>query len=415
MGTTTAAPGVMDLENDHLVQNYTRYPLVISHGKGAAVYDDKGRRYLDFVSGIGVNALGHAHPRIVKVVRDQVGKLVHCSNLYYHPYQGKLAARLAELSGLDRVFFSNSGAEAMEGALKMARAFGIRQDPGKFEIVALENSFHGRTLGALSITGQEKYRKDFEPLMPGARFVPANDIAALEGAVGPRTAAVVLEPVLGEGGIFPLSRDFAEAAAALCRRHNALLILDEIQSGLGRTGAWFAFQLWHQDLGGRPPVMPDVIVVAKPLGCGFPIGAILANSRAAETLPAGQHGTTFGGGALICRVALEFLDVLPELLPAIRENGRFFRRQLQALVDKYDFVREVRGEGLMLGLDLTIPAKPFVLQALELGFLINSTHDTVLRFLPPYIIETKDIIRLVAALDQMFVAAQAAPRTGGAS
>ncbi|MBI3693876.1 MAG: aspartate aminotransferase family protein [Acidobacteria bacterium] len=412
--TPIQTPNIVDIEQQYVLQNYARYPLVIESGKGCCVYDDKGRRYLDFISGIGVNALGHAHPRIVKVVREQVGKLVHCSNLYYHPYQGPLAARLAERSGLQRTFFCNSGTEAMEGALKMARAFGRKQDPAKYEIVSLDNSFHGRTLGALSVTGQAKYRGDFEPLLPGVRFVPVNDMAALEQAVSERTAAVVLEPILGEGGIVGLTREFSERAADLAQRHNALLIFDEIQCGLGRTGAYFAFQLWHQDREHGSKIMPDVLVTAKPLGCGFPIGAIVANERAAAAIGAGMHGSTFGGGALVCRVALEFLDLLPDLLPAIRENGRYFRRRLQALVDKYEFVRQVRGEGLMVGLDLAIPGKPFVLEAMEKGFLINCTHDTVLRFLPPYIIEQKDISRLVDALDAMFAHVQSPPAGGAA-
>lgn len=407
-------PGVVEIEQQHVMQNYARYPLVVVSGKGAAVRDEKGKRYLDFISGIGVNALGHAHPRIVKVVREQVGKLVHCSNLYYHPYQGPLAAKLAEISGLDRVFFCNSGTEAMEGALKIGRAFGTKQDAAKHEIVALDNSFHGRTLGALSVTGQPKYRKDFEPLLPGVRFVPANDIAALEQAISERTAAVLLEPILGEGGIIALTRQFAAKAADLARQVNALLIFDEIQCGLGRTGAYFAFQLWNQDPAQGTAIQPDVLVTAKPLGVGLPVGAILARERAAAALGSGMHGSTFGGGALVCRVALEFLSMLPDLLPAIRENGRFFRRRLQALVEKYEFAKEVRGEGLMLGLDLTIPGKPFVLEAMERGFLINSTHDTVLRFLPPYIIEQKDITRLTEALDKMFAKVKLPPAGGAA-
>ena len=393
---------VQELEQQYVLQNYARYPLVITSGKGVAVYDDQRRRYLDFLSGIGVNALGHAHPRIVKVVREQVGKLVHCSNLYYNEYQGPVAERLAEISGLERTFFCNSGAESMEGAVKMARAWGARQSPDKYEIIALENSFHGRTFGALSITGQPKYRADFEPLLPGARFIELNNLDQLEQTVSDRTAAIVLEPILGEGGIFAITRQFVERAAELARRHNALLIFDEIQSGVGRTGAYFAFQLWHQE---GSTVMPDVLCTAKPLGCGFPLGVILANERAASAIGSGMHGTTFGGGALVCRVALEFLSILPDLLPGIRENGRFFRRRLQALVEKYAFVTEVRGEGLMLGLQLTVPGKPFVLQAMEKGFLINATHETVLRFLPPYIIEQKDIVRLTDCLDKLFAQA----------
>jgi predicted acetylornithine/succinylornithine family transaminase len=388
-----------ELEQRYILQNYARYPLVITSGRGLTLYDRDRRRYLDFLSGIGVNALGHAHPRIVKVVREQVGKLVHCSNLYYNEYQGPLAARLAELSGMERAFFCNSGAEAMEGALKMAKAHGARQSPDKYEIVALDNSFHGRTLGALSITGQAKYRADFEPLLPGARFIEKNNLDQLEQAVGNRTCAIVLEPILGEGGIFGLTREFAERAAELARRYDALLIFDEIQSGVGRTGAYFAFQLWRQE---GSKILPDVLCTAKPLGCGFPLGVILANERAAAAIGSGMHGSTFGGGALVCRVALEFLSILPDLLPAVREHGQFFRRRLQALVEKYDFVSEVRGEGLMVGLQLTVPGKPFVVQALDKGFLINATHETVLRFLPPYIVEQKHIIRLTDMLDHLF-------------
>ena len=395
----TAALSIPELEQQYVLQTYARYPLTITSGKGVAVYDEQRRRYVDFLSGIGVNALGHAHPRIVKAVREQVGKLVHCSNLYYNEYQGPLAAKLAEISGMQRTFFCNSGAESMEGALKIARAWGSKQGPDKYEIVALENSFHGRTFGALSITGQPKYRKDFEPLLPGARFIELNNLEQLEQTVSDRTCAIVLEPILGEGGIFSLSRQFVERAAELAQRHNALLLFDEIQCGVGRTGAYFAFQLWHQD---GSKIQPDVLCTAKPLGCGFPLGVILTNERAASALGSGMHGSTFGGGALVCRVALEVLAALPDLLPAIRENGRFFRRRLQALVEKYDFVTEVRGEGLMVGLQLTVPGKPFVLQAMEKGFLINATHDTVLRFLPPFIIEQKDIIRLTDCLDKLF-------------
>lgn len=399
--TNTATENAIDLEKQYVLQNYARYPLMIESGKGAVVRDEKGRRYLDFTSGIGVNALGHAHPRIVKLVREQVGKLVHCSNLYYHQYQGPLAKRLAEISGLQRTFFCNSGTEAIEGALKIARAFGGKQNSRKHEIVSLENSFHGRTLGALSVTGQAKYRQDFEPLLPGVRFVPANDAAALEQAVGENTAAIVLEPILGEGGIVALRREFAEHAARLARHFNALLIFDEIQCGLGRTGAYFAFQLWNQGHPAEEAISPDVLVTAKPLGCGFPIGAIVASERAAAAIGSGMHGSTFGGGALICRVALEFLNILDGLLPSIRENGRYFRERLQWLAEKHRIVRDVRGEGLMLGLELAVPGKTLVLEALERGFLINATHDTVLRFLPPYIIEQKHINRLMVALDRI--------------
>ncbi|MBV9743031.1 MAG: aminotransferase class III-fold pyridoxal phosphate-dependent enzyme, partial [Acidobacteriia bacterium] len=237
------ARGIMDLEREHLLQNYARYPVVLERGKGCYVYDTRGRRYLDLITGIGVNALGHAHPRIVKTIREQATRMIHSSNLYYHPFQGPLAERLARMSGLARVFFANTGTEAVEAALKIARAYGRAIHPGKHEIVSLENSFHGRTLGALSITGQPKYRTDFEPLLPGVKFVPVNDVAALEGAVSEHTAGIFLEMIQGEGGIYPLSREYALRARELADRHNILLVADETQCGVGRPGVYFAYQM----------------------------------------------------------------------------------------------------------------------------------------------------------------------------
>lgn len=394
--SATSPQTIIDLEREYLVQNYARYPLVVHRGRGCYLYGLDGRRYLDFIAGIGVNALGHAHPRIVRVVRQQVAVLVHSSNLYYHEYQGPLARKLAEVSGLQRAFFANSGTEAMEGALKMARAHGHRTGAEKIEIISLENSFHGRTLGALSITGQAKYRTDFEPLIPGVRFVPGNDLTALEQAASERTAAIVLEWIQGEGGIYPLSQEYARKARELADRHNALLIFDEIQCGVGRPGVYFAYQL------ASPPVMPDVMVAAKPLACGLPLGAIMANEKAASAIGAGMHGTTFGGGALACRVALEFFDVLEELLPQIRRVGAYFKHELEALARRYSFVKEVRAYGLMVGLDLNMPGKQFVLDAMAEGLLINCTHDTVLRFLPPYIVTEREIDAALKVIAKLF-------------
>ena len=390
-----SALDAVELEREYLLQNYARYPLVVHRGKGAYVYDAPGKRYLDFISGIGVNALGHAHPRIVRVIRDQAALLVHCSNLYYHEYQGPLAKRLADASGLKRSFFCNSGAEAMEGALKMARAHGHKIDPEKYEVVALENSFHGRTLGAMSITGQPKYRSDFEPLLPGARFVPANDTAALEAAVSGRTAAIVMEWIQGEGGVFPLKHEFAQRARELADQHDALLIFDEIQCGVGRPGVYFGYQL------AQPAILPDVMVAAKPLGCGVPLGAIVANERAAASIGMGMHGSTFGGGALACRVALEFFDILDELLPSIQRTGGYFASLLNDLKRKHPFIKEVRGFGLMVGMEMEIPGKQMVLDAMNEGLLINCTHETVLRFLPPYIVSDRDVDTAVKILGKV--------------
>src|SRR5580704_3413186 len=391
-----AAQSIMDLERDYLLQNYARYPLAVARGKGCYLYDLEGRRYLDLLSGIGVNALGHAHPRIVKVIREQAGLLIHSSNLYYHPYQGPLAKRLAEMSGLARAFFANTGTEAIEGALKMVHSHGRAISPEKFEIVSLDNSFHGRTVGALSVTGQAKYRQDFEPLMPGVRFVPLNDVAALEAAFSDRTAGMILELIQGEGGIYPLTQQFTAKARELADRHNALLIADETQCGVGRPGTYFAYQR------SAPVTLPDIVVAAKPVACGLPLGFIIVNDKAAAAIKPEMHGTTFGGGPLACRVALEFLDILDGLMPHIQETGGYFHVELSALARKYGFVKEVRGFGLMLGMELTVPGKQLVLDAMKEGLLINCTHDTVLRFLPPYTVTEKEIDRAVKVLGKLF-------------
>jgi acetylornithine/N-succinyldiaminopimelate aminotransferase len=389
-------PPVVDLEKQYLLQNYARFPLVIHRGKGCYVYDTDGKRYLDLIAGIGVNALGYSHPRLTKVIREQAGLLLHISNLYYHEYQGPLAERIAKASGLERVFFSNSGTESMEGALKMVRAHGRKIDPAKFHVVSLENSFHGRTFGALSITGQEKYRVPFEPLVPGAHFVPRNDIAALEQMVNEHTAGIVLELVQGEGGVFPMTAEYVRKARQLADRYDALLVFDEIQCGVGRPGKYFAYQL------ADPIVLPDIMVAAKPLACGIPLGVIVANDKAALGLGSGMHGSTFGGGPLACRVAIEFLDILESLLPNIEQAGNYFRMKLEELQRRYSFIREVRGKGLMVGVELTISGKQMVLDAMEEGLLMNCTHDTVLRFLPPYIITEKEIDRGVRILNRVF-------------
>jgi acetylornithine/N-succinyldiaminopimelate aminotransferase len=384
------------LERDYLVQNYSRYPVALHRGKGCYLYDIDGRRYLDLITGIGVNALGYAHPRLTKIIRDQAGLLLHSSNLYYNEYQGRLAERLAKITGLRRSFFCNSGTEAMETALKMIRAHGNSVNSAKHEIIALEGSFHGRTLGALSITGQPQYRKDFEPLLPGARFVPRNDIQALEAAVSERTAGIVLEFIQGEGGIHPVSEAFARRARQIADANNALLVFDEIQCGVGRPGKHFAYQCVD------PVLLPDVVLAAKPMACGIPLGVAVANEKAAATIRAGMHGSTYAGGPLACRVALEFFDILEELLPSIQSVGEYFRSRLSDLMPKFPFIKEVRGRGLMIGLQLDISGKEFVLEGIKEGLLFNCTHETVLRFLPPYTLAEKDVDRAVTALTRIF-------------
>ena len=399
---------VIEMERKYLIQNYARTALLIERGKGCWVWDSRGKKYLDFVSGLGVNALGYSHPRILKALREQAAKAIHVSNLYYHAYQAPLAAELTKITGLDRVFFCNSGTEAVEAAIKLARAHGGRISKSKYEVVALDNSFHGRTIGALSATGQEKYRKDFEPLVPGFRFVRFNHIPDLEAVVGENTCAVILEPIQGEGGIFEVSPDFLKAAAQLTLKHRALLILDEIQCGLGRTGEYLASQAYG--------IKPDIVVLAKPLGGGLPLGAILAREEVAGDLGAGMHGTTFGGGPLVCRVALEFLAILKKekVLQNVRKMGKHFLKRLLDLKKKHPMIREVRGRGLMLAVDLDRLSKPFVQKALERGLIINSTHDTVLRFLPPLIVDKKLVDQACDVLDEILTEAELEAQTSPA-
>ena len=387
----------MELEKQYVLQNYARYPVALRRGKGTWLYDFNGKRYLDLISGIGVNALGHGHPRLTRVIREQAGLLIHCSNLYYHEYQGKLAEKLAKMSGLQRSFFCNSGTEAMEGAIKMIRSHGNGISSGKIEIVALENSFHGRSLGALSITGQPKYRKDFEPLLAGPRWINANDMTALEAAVNANTAAIVLEGIQGEGGIYPMYAEFLRKARALADAHNALLVFDATQCGVGRTGQWFSHQLI------APDVHPEVMVTAKPLSCGLPLGVVMCNERAAAAIRPGMHGSTFGGGPLACRAALEFIDIMENgLLEQVGRVGEYFRAGLRELQTKHSFIREVRGAGLMIGVELDRPGKPYVARGMEEGLLFNATHETVLRFLPPYILTEREVDRALRILGKLF-------------
>ena len=392
---------IVALEQKYLLNTYARYPLAIARGKGVYVYDVDGRRYLDFLSGLGVNALGHAHPRIVKAIREQAAKVIHVSNLYYNEYQGLLAEKLCTKSGLDRVFFSNSGTEAIEGALKMVRAAGhATGGPEKCILIALENSFHGRTMGALALTGQAKYRQGFDPMLEGVRFVPRNDVEALRNAMDDKVCGIVLEPIQGEGGIQESSPEFLQACRQLADQHQAALIFDEIQCGLGRTGQLFAFQHFG--------VVPDVVCIAKPIAAGLPLGAFLAKERFAQHITPGKHGTTFGGGPLTCRVALEYLAILEDenLLEQVRRVGGYLSQKLRELVDKFDIAVEVRGVGAIQALQLTVPGKPILERALAKGLLINVTQDTVLRFLPPFLLQEKHVDSGIRILRKLLADAQ---------
>jgi acetylornithine/N-succinyldiaminopimelate aminotransferase len=367
-----------------LLPTYKRSPFVLTHGRGCYVFDATGKKYLDFLGGIAVNALGHAHPRIVKVIRREAARAIHFSNLYHNAFQGPLALKLSQWSGMDRVFFSNSGSEAIEGALKLARLYG--RTPADFpssaapkhRILAMDNSFHGRTFGAVSVTSTEKYRLPFAPLLPGIDFVRFNDVADLESKFDNTVCAVLLEPIQGEGGIHPVTEAFWNRARELATQHDSLLIADEIQCGLGRTGRYFGYQKFT--------AKPDIVVIAKPLAAGLPLGAILACSLVAERIAPGLHGSTFGGGPLVCATALEFLSIVEDskLLDNVRVRGAELREGLAALAKKFDFIREIRGEGLMIGVELSVEGTPFVAEALRQGLLINCTHDFTLRLLPPF-------------------------------
>ncbi len=392
---------IVDREQKYLLNTYARYPLAIARGKGVYVFDVEGRRYLDFLTGLGVNALGHAHPRIVKVIRDQAAKVIHVSNLYYNEYQGLLAEKLCTASGLDRAFFSNSGTEAIEGTLKLVRAAGHAVGgPEKSILVALDNSFHGRTMGALALTGQAKYRKDFDPMLEGVRFVPRNDVEALRGAMDEKVCGIVLEPIQGEGGIQETTPEFLMACRELADQHQAALIFDEIQCGLGRTGRLFAFQHFG--------VTPDVVCIAKPIAAGLPLGAFLAKDHFAQHITPGKHGTTFGGGPLTCRVALEYLAILEDenLLERVRRVGGYFTQKLHELIDKFDIAVEARGVGAIQALQLNIPGKPILDGALANGLLINVTQDSVLRFLTPFLLEEKHVDAGMRILRKQLAAAQ---------
>jgi acetylornithine/N-succinyldiaminopimelate aminotransferase len=387
---------IIEREQQYLLQTYNRYPVAFERGKGVFLFDLEGKKYLDFLSGLGVNALGHAHPRIVKTIRDQSARLVHISNLYYHEYQGLLAEKLTRLSGMQRAFFSNSGTEAIEGSIKLARLAAHRAGgPAKSRLIGLEGSYHGRTFGAMSLTGQEKYRKGFEPLLDDVTFVPRNNVEALRAAVNEQTCAIVLEPIFGEGGIYECSVDFLQECRALADRYQAALIFDEIQCGLGRTGTLFAFQTFG--------VMPDIVAIAKPIAAGLPLGAFLAKEQFASAISHGQHGTTFGGGPLACRVALEYLAIVEEenLLANVARVGAYLSQQLQELARTYAVGREVRGRGFIQGLDLEIPSRPIVEAALQQGILINSTQDTVVRFLPPFLLQESHVDKAVRVLRKL--------------
>jgi acetylornithine aminotransferase len=380
--------------SDHLMNTYARLPIALSHGEGAWVWDAQGRRYLDALAGIAVNTLGHAHPRLVAAIADQAGKLIHSSNLYRIPLQEQLADRLCALAGMDTAFFCNSGLEANEAAIKLARLYGHDRGVNRPEIVVFERAFHGRSLATLSATGNPKVQKGFEPLVEGFVRIALNDASALQEVANTRQSvvAVFLEAIQGEGGIQPAHADFLRAAREICDRHGWLLMIDEVQCGTGRTGKWFA----HQWAG----IRPDVIAMAKGLASGVPIGALLARGVAARTFGPGQHGTTFGGNPLACRAALETLAVIEDdgLLANAAQRGQQIVHALRHAFAGVEGVVEVRGQGLMIGIELDRPAGDLVGRMLERGVLLNVTQERVIRLLPPLIFSAEQADALVQAL-----------------
>jgi len=394
-------------ESKLLLNTYERNPYLFVSGQGVYLRDEDGQDYLDLLSGIGVSALGYAHPAVEEAIARQSKRLIHTSNLFFHEGTAELALRLTEISGLDRVFLCNSGTEAWEAALKLARANAGRLRAQSRNIgtkfLALEHSFHGRSMGSVATTHKEKYRQPFEPVMPGVEFVRFNDVADLRAKFSEEICAICIEPVQGEGGIHPISREFFATARELCNSTGALLLADEIQSGLGRTGKWFAYQHYG--------VLPDVTTLAKPIANGIPMGAMLCTNSAAEAITPGMHGTTFGGGPLACAVAIAVIDTIKQenLLQHIQETGEFFHSELSKLTARHDCIVDVRGIGLMLGLELNSAdlAKQVAAQLMERHIIINRTSETVLRFLPPFILERKHVETAIKALDEIVSAAYA--------
>ena len=400
-----------------LLSTYDRNPILFVCGEGVYLIDEKGERYLDLLSGIGVNALGYAHPAITDAIAKQSRALIHISNLFFHEGQAELARRLTERTGLNRAFFANTGTEAWEGALKLARAHaGLLRSEGKkigTKFLALEQSFHGRTFGSVSTTHKAKYREPFGPVVPGVDFVKFNDVADLRAKFSNEVCAILVEPIQGEGGIRPLTQEFFTEARALASSTGAFLIADEIQSGMGRTGKWCAYQHYG--------VLPDVTTLAKPLAGGIPLGAVVCTEEAARAIHAGMHGTTFGGGPLACAVAIAVIDTIEEenLLAHVIDVGNYFLAQLHALALRHKSIVDVRGRGLMIAaeVDSADLAKLVVAEMLKRHIVINCTSDTVLRFLPPYILERAHVDIAIRALDEIFTehAAHAAPATAADS
>ena len=381
-----------------LMNTYSRQPLVLVKGRGTTVYDSDGREYLDFVAGVAVNNLGHCHPKVVVALQKQAQRLMHVSNHFHIEAQVALGKELVRNSFADKAFFCNSGTEAIEAAIKLSRRYSreiIKKD--RFEVITMVGSFHGRTYGAVSATAQEKFHQGFEPMVPGFRYVPFNDSKAVEDAVTDKTCAILVEPVQGEGGVKVPSPGYLKALRKICDEHQLLLVLDEIQTGMGRTGRLFAYE--HEG------ITPDIMALAKGLGSGMPVGALLATDKASQAFVPGTHGSTFGGNPLACAAGLASLETLLEdniIIQNVEALGKHFMDGLRSLKAKYPFIKDVRGQGLLIGMELDFEGKEIVTECLKQGFLINCTVNTVLRFMPPLIISEEENDQLIDALDGIF-------------
>ncbi|WP_353062098.1 aspartate aminotransferase family protein [Tunturibacter psychrotolerans] len=413
MSVTPNLKSIQAAEKKLLLNTYERNPILFVSGQGVHLRDENGNDYLDLLSGIGVCGLGYAHPAVEQAIAQQSKRLIHTSNLFFHEHTAELALRLTEISGLDRVFFTNSGTEAWEAALKLARAnAGRLRAEGETigtRFLALDHSFHGRTMGSVATTAKEKYREPFMPVMPGADFVRFNDVADLRAKFSSEVCAICIEPIQGEGGIHPVTQEFFAAARELCHSTGALLLADEIQSGMGRTGKWFAYQHYG--------ILPDVTTLAKPIANGIPMGAMLCTNAAAESITPGMHGTTFGGNPLACAVAIAVIDTIKRdnLIAHINEVGSYFHDQLTQLAKRHDCITAVRGKGLMLGIEINSAdlAQRVAAQMMERRIIINRTSETVLRLLPPFLLEPQHVDTAIKAFDEVFTAALAGAAPAG--
>ena len=392
----------IEKSDKYIMKTYGRYPIVPVRGAGCRLWDADGREYLDFLAGVAVNNLGHCHPRVVAALQEQAAQLIHCSNFYQIPQQIELAELLCSHSFADKAFFCNSGAEANEAAIKLARKYSRdKYGPERYEIITAAESFHGRTMATVSATGQEKVQRFFDPLLHGFKHVPFNDPAALEAVVSPNTCAVMLEPIQGEGGVNIPSPDYFREVRRICDQNGLLLIFDEVQVGMGRTGKLFAYEHFG--------ITPDIMTLAKALAGGAPIGTMLARDEFAAAFVPGTHGSTFGGNPLVCAAAIATIQAIldEEILKRTVENGAYLTAELEALAGKYSFVQGVRGIGLMIGMSLSVPGAGIVKKGHERGLLLNVTHDTVLRFVPPLVVTREEIDRMIAILDGIFAEVEA--------